>query len=594
MRKFAVHLPVLWLTLLGSAVCSAQGTFSQATYITESQFFAQVKEVSLELRSDPSLTKFVSVAEQQSAITRTLGGYGIAVRSGSPVTLVATVTHTQDTVESRDRVTGRVEDTTVIHGIYISAQFFVKAAALRNGKLHLVMASPALGWSGSTQAEDSGVRKFLVGDQTRQDIKDRFVRIFGESLKVIASRSTRDDAPWFVDAWTDKAKAAVDADYLKLMSSDAPAEKSQVKDLSSAPIIALDPEFTHESCKADPAWNNSWMRVFERLGWTDKQEPQNLYLAHFFSCTYAYGLTAPRYFALSDRITLSERNLVFQLNGKLFRTWSEILTTHHEMLALEDTLDDRLDGFIPRHIQEFLTDLVLGNGSDDRPIAAAPLRPAGTIPKLFAKGTKNTRLQSAEITAWSEGDDQRWYYETGTPIPDAYRLTGVSESPLFDLRFKGGSPPPDGFRDNINELEARIKSLLPAESVFLDEQLGWICNVYNERYYCAHLYALDFARAEFVDTAGFPHLLIPCRKGVVRAVVPDRDSLCSIRGLEWKPANGTANKIVFIGRDLYATVQTDDLFAVASRENATAILSALSQLAVEYQKYFELEPVAVH
>src|SRR6201999_2222555 len=183
MRKIAVHLPVLSLTLLGSAVCSAQGAFSQATYITKSQFFAQLKEVSLDLRSDPSLTKFISSAEQQADIARALGGYGISVRPNAPVTLVATVTHTQDTVESRDRVTGRVEDTTVIHGLYISSQFFVKAAAWRKGKLHLVMASPALGWSGSTQAEGSGVRKFLLGDETQQDIKDRFVRIFGESLK---------------------------------------------------------------------------------------------------------------------------------------------------------------------------------------------------------------------------------------------------------------------------------------------------------------------------------------------------------------------------------------------------------------------------
>jgi hypothetical protein len=594
MRKIAVHWQIVCFSLLGSSVCSAQATFSQATYITESQFLGQLKEVSLDLRSDPSLTKFISLAEQQNDIARTLSGYGIAVRSNSPVTLVARVTHTQDTVESRDRVTGRVEDTTVIHGIYISAQFFVKAAAWRNGKLHLMMASPALGWSGSTQAEGSGVRKFLVGDETQQEIKDRFIRIFGESLKAIASRSARDDAPWFVDTWTDKAKAAVDADYLKLMSSDVPFDKNPLKDLSSAPIIALDPEFTHESCKADPAWNVAWARVFERLAWTDKQEPRNLYLAHFFSCVYAYGLTAPRYFALSDRITLFERNLVFQLNGKLFRTWSEILTAHHEKLALEDTLDDRLEGFIPRHIQEFLTDLVLGNGSDDRPISTAPQRPVGSIPKLFAKGTKSTRLQLAEITAWNDGDDQRWFYENGTPIPDTYQLTGVAESPLFDLRFKGGNSPPDGFRDKINQLEAQVKSLLPAESKFLDEQLGWICNVYNGVYYCSHLYALDFERAEFVDSVGFPHLLIPCRKGVVRGARPYGDALCSIHAREWNAANGTANKIVFIGRDLDAALQTDALFAVASRENGIAILSALSQLAAEYQKYFELEPVTVH
>src|ERR1019366_4381816 len=63
------------------------------------------------------------------------------------------------------------------HGIYILADFFLKTAALRNGKLHLVMAAPALSWSGSEQAEDSDLGKLLVGGRTQQKIRNRFVRI---------------------------------------------------------------------------------------------------------------------------------------------------------------------------------------------------------------------------------------------------------------------------------------------------------------------------------------------------------------------------------------------------------------------------------
>jgi hypothetical protein len=85
--------------------------------------------------------------------------------------------------------------------------------------------------------------------------------------------------------------------------------------------------------------------------------------------------------------------------------------------------------------------------------------------------------------------------------------------------------------------------------------------------------------------------MIPCRKGIVRGGAPYGDALCSIHGREWKAADGTANKIVFIGRDMNAVVQTDTLFAVASEESGKAILSALSQLAAEFAKYYEPGPV---
>jgi hypothetical protein len=165
------------------------------------------------------------------------------------------------------------------------------------------------------------------------------------------------------------------------------------------------------------------------------------------------------------------------------------------------------------------------------------------------------------------------------------------ESPLFDSRFKNDTIPSGAFRDKIIQLEALIKSQLPPGSEFLEEFGDWICNVYNATYYCAHLYALDFEKAEFVDSPGFLHLMIPCRSGIVRGGAPYGDALCSIHGREWKAADGTANKSVFIGRDMNVGVQTDTLFVVASQESEKAILSALSQLAVEFERYYEPKPV---
>ncbi|HEX4749357.1 MAG TPA: hypothetical protein VH302_07420, partial [Bryobacteraceae bacterium] len=184
-RKTPAHALILWLSLLGGSACYGQGGFSQATPISGSQFFGALKAVSLDLRSDPSLAKFISLADQESEITKALAGYGIAVRPNMQVTLVVTAIHHDPVMKSNIVGTGQVADSTVVHGIYIVTEFFLKTAALRNGKLHPVMAAPALGESISDRAEDTGLRKLLLGDQTAQDIRKRFIRVFGECLQHI-------------------------------------------------------------------------------------------------------------------------------------------------------------------------------------------------------------------------------------------------------------------------------------------------------------------------------------------------------------------------------------------------------------------------
>jgi len=56
---------------------------------------------------------------------------------------------------------------------------------------------------------------------------------------------------------------------------------------------------------------------------------------------YAFGLAAPRCFALSDLIYLLQSDLVFELNGKPVRTECILYFTHHDELALEDHMKER-------------------------------------------------------------------------------------------------------------------------------------------------------------------------------------------------------------------------------------------------------------
>src|SRR6185437_11277060 len=119
-----------------------------------------------------------------------------------------------------------------------------------------------------------------------KDMKNRFVELFGEALKDIATNTRAEENPWVVNSFTPAAKAALDADYAKLARASAPVDTSAVEGMTAAPQIVLDPEFNHDSCKADPNWSDEWTRVFQRLRWTGSPTP-GLTLAHMFSCVYA-------------------------------------------------------------------------------------------------------------------------------------------------------------------------------------------------------------------------------------------------------------------------------------------------------------------
>ena len=376
---------VLFISFL--TVLDAQSRYSQAPEIGDSEFLSSVKEVSLDLHSASSLAHYISPDAQRNEIVNALAAYGIAVRPKAQVTLAITVSDHRPVVAYRNVKTNVVEETIAIHGIYMSLQFFLKAAALRNGKLHLVWAAPVASFSGRSLAEDNATRKLLFGDPTLQDNQRMFVSVLSDCLKVLTPpappspttlRGLRAAAaqqvapppvatPWAVSSWTENAKAAIDADFARLMSPGTPVDKTPLEGLTGAPEIVLEPNFDHDDCKADPGWRSRWTTVFQRLRWTAPQQPPALSLKHFFSCSYAYG-APPGYFVLFDGIYLREANVVFPLNGKLLRKWVSLATAHHESFALEDGLANTLNEFLPRNTQEFLTDLVLGNSADVPPI----------------------------------------------------------------------------------------------------------------------------------------------------------------------------------------------------------------------------------
>jgi hypothetical protein len=105
-------------------------TYSQAPYITQSQFLKSVKEVSLNMESDPSLARYISAAEQRSDIVSELTKYGIAVRPNAPVSLLARVGHQVPLTIVRTYSLGGVKQSEhrfPVHDISVALKFLVRA-----------------------------------------------------------------------------------------------------------------------------------------------------------------------------------------------------------------------------------------------------------------------------------------------------------------------------------------------------------------------------------------------------------------------------------------------------------------------------------
>ena len=120
----------------------------------------------------------------------------------------------------------------------------------------------------------------------------------------------------------------------------------------------MNPELDEECGKADPSWRDFWSAEFVRHGWVKPE--QGVTLEHFLNCRWVQYLGMDGYYHLVDTIILYEPHVVFELNGKLFRKRSALFSTHRMITTMGDRLAEAQQGFIPRSIMQFSTDLTLG------------------------------------------------------------------------------------------------------------------------------------------------------------------------------------------------------------------------------------------
>jgi len=350
-------------------VASIQGgkTFAEAVPITASQFLQEVKEVSLMVVSSPTIAKYIPEAELKRYVVDLLNFYHISVRPNAPVALQVTIDELltdfdQTTTFRRDRF-GSLPDTHEgfhAHTFFVSLEFFVRTAVWRNGVFHPLIVAPVSTMYFNDLNEDRELRKQVMGDETRADMRTLITDLLTSMFKDVAAGKTIDETPWPVKSWSDKEKASTNAAFAKAVSTSSAVEKRPTEGLDSTPKLELKPELD-EQCKADPSWSDFWNAEFVRQGWVKPEQGVTLY--HFMDCRWVQYLGMTGYYHLVDTITLSEPNVVFELNGKFFRMRAELFSRHRMVTTMGDRLAEAQQGFIPRSVMQFTTDLTLGKRS---------------------------------------------------------------------------------------------------------------------------------------------------------------------------------------------------------------------------------------
>jgi len=364
-------------------------SFSEAVYITPSEFLKQLKEVSLKVTNEAAA---VSDATERAYVTKALAARGITVRAGAPVAVVADFREVPPTVGDEDQ----------IHHIYATLDFYTRVVVMRSGQAHLVMAAPARGHSESFYIEGSGLNKFVFGDTTWRDLNDMVAALIDIDLDQIDANNAIDDVAWPVKSWGTAQKAAADAQFLRLMSSGK-VDDDVLKDIARAPRLELVQPATDNPenfCAAPRNWRNRWNDIFDAHVWDLPTDPTRT-LRHSFSCSWQHYRRG--FFTVADDIALRESHGVFELNGRVFRKPVTLLAQHgvgwigNDETALNPNIEKVIDSALGR----FGTVKILPGRSDAPALPPTPWRlAAGTA----SPDNPAARIGPHRMDSW----ERRW------------------------------------------------------------------------------------------------------------------------------------------------------------------------------------------
>ena len=401
-RRAALVICFCLSLALPSRTASADGgNYCDATFLSGDDFLKELKEVNIAVNIDPWTAKIVPADDLRKRVTDLLAQQNIAVRDQAPVTLFVTLIDAPgDIKRTNTYLDGNGATTTTeyvyhCHLFYCETAFYVRATALRNGKFHLLMASP-MHWANIfTLEEETGPRKVFFGRDIAPELKHKLDLTLADGMKFFFSPGpAAGPAPWPADGWSDQAKAAVNDAYAAFIKSDPKIEKRPNDGLDTAPELKLTPEIGVEGIAEDPSWRKLWLSECEDFGWVRPVDPPVLQIFHYFGCLVA-AKTAfewPDYCAIIDRMELRESNLVFNFNGRLVRKQCGIFSHHRTMVAGKNDLTAINQAYIPRSVREFAANLKLGEQS--LPAIEAPTAaPEKEMGKQVALGMNFARIE---------------------------------------------------------------------------------------------------------------------------------------------------------------------------------------------------------
>ena len=393
------------------------GNFCDAQHISGDDFVKELKEVKVALNLDPWVAKIVPADDLRRRVAALLAPHDIKVSDQAAVTLFVTV---QDDPGDIKRTITYTNGTTTewvyhCHLIYCQMAFLVPAVALRNGKFHLVVASPSHSGNMFTLEEETGARKVLFGRDIAPELKQKLDHNLADRVKFFFSPGTAGvPEPWPADGWNDQQKAAVNEAYAAFIQSDPKIEKRPNEGLDTAPELTLVPDIHIKGVAADPLWKKLWRSECESFGWVKPADPPGLHIYHYFGCEVATKTAYewPDYADMYDEIELRESSLVFNFNGRLVRTEAGLFAYHRSMVAGDTDLNGIMEGYIPRSLKEFEANLKLGEQS--LPAIESPFtQPPKDITKEVALGMKFVRIEPGMFVMGSpEGEAGRDKTET--------------------------------------------------------------------------------------------------------------------------------------------------------------------------------------
>ncbi|HZJ31719.1 MAG TPA: hypothetical protein VFD21_09125 [Vicinamibacterales bacterium] len=310
-------------------------SFSEAVYITPSEFLKQVKEVSLQIFNG---AKAVPEATVRAYLMKALAARGITVRAGAPVIVMATFKELPPTPGASYQ----------IHNIIGTLEFYTRVVVMRAGTPHLMMAAPARSYMIHEYIEANGLNKFVFGDRTFRDFNDMVAAQIEINLDYIDANNAIDDAPWPVKTWSPAQKAAADTQFLRLMSAGQ-VEKDVTDNIETAPRLELvqpQADDLQQVCPTPTSWRSLWNDVFRQTGWTAGQRQPDLTLRHTFYCRWEHA--GP----VADDIALRQSNGVFALNGRVVRKPVTLVT--QQTLARIGVDDDAAE--IAKYMHDVLED----------------------------------------------------------------------------------------------------------------------------------------------------------------------------------------------------------------------------------------------